>query len=271
MVARLGIGATSASAIIFSVLLATNFVAYVASQDRERLYYQADAENALSVNAIALTGATGANVLFAAQALLGSGNLTCSAASAAATQAIGRFSDLQRSGGLTVSVSARMAHGVPVGDNLSVLAPFSGTAVGEVNIALAVVMSGSDSGVGASFSKTEVHFVHLPVRLESLTRDCLGAFHNISQAITTTTAPNCTVVAIAPLLRSASQGPASLAESDGFSLRVDFAVIPGVSCTIGLRVSLEQAAIEGPGGYFNAGVEEAGSVSFEQAASSRQA
>ena len=271
MVARLGVGATTASAVIFSVLLVSNLLVFAASQDRERLYSQSNAADSLGDQAAVLMAAGGVNVLLEAQTLFGAGVLGCPGALSAAGWIVGQLSDHQRSGGLALDVSAGVAEGGLVNDNLSMLAPFNGSVPGDVDISLAMAASGADNITGATLSRTEFHVVHLPVRLQSLAADCVSAFARVSDAVSNTPAPNCTVGAITPVMEALSRGPASSAAADGFGFSLGFSVTSGAVCTVGLQVSLQQPEVQGPGGPFTVRVQEGGLVAFGQPSSPQRA
>lgn len=268
MVRRLGIAAASASAVIFSILLASNLLVFAASQGRERMYLQADSADSLADNAEALMGAGGTNVLMEAQAALASTPLDCHSASGAVASIIGGLSDSQRSGDLFVNVSSSPYGGGTVGDNLSMLAPFGGSVSGEVDISLAMVASGNDSAAGVSLARSEVHLAHLPVRLGSLVADCLAAVSSISRAISAAGPPNCTRDALAPLVEGAGDAAATAAAADGFSFGLTFSAAAGASCTVSFAVTLGQRGIQGPEGPFSIQVRAEDSVSFSPEAPS---
>lgn len=267
MVGRKGIGAAAASALIFSVLLASNFLVFEASQGRSELYLKSDAADSLADRAGALAGAGATDVLLQAQSFLGSSPLGCSSALAAAGSEIGGIGDLQRSGELTVDVSARLVQ-VSSPDNLSMVAPFEGGSTGEVDISLKVSMSANESAAGVSLNKVEVHVVHLPVRLEKLRDDCLAAVGWISQAISATS--NCTEQSAARSLESAAMGAALTAHGDGFAFGLSYTVVDGATCGVDYTVSVAQEGVQGPGGAFSVRLQESGSSAFEQPASRQQ-
>ena len=262
MVSRSGIGATTASAVLFSILLASNLLVSAASQGREAHYMQADAEDSLGDRAAALLGAGGADILLETQGFLSSRALGCSDAWAAVAKALGAQSDVQRSDGLAVSVTAGVASGGAVKDNLSMLAPFDGSVPGDLNMALEAVVSGSDGAAGVSLEWQGVHLVHIPVRLQRLAADCEDAVGRISAAVASAPAPNCTYAGASPLMESASRGPAATAEADGFAFSLGFSVVPGLSCEVGFQVVLRQLGVQGMGGPFSVQAEEGGSASF---------
>lgn len=270
MVARLGIGATTASAVLFSILLASNLLVYTASQDRARHYLQSDAEDSLEDNAEALMGAAGVNVLLEAESFFATNVLGCPGAAAAAGRATGALSDTQRSDGLTVNVAATVPGVGAGGDPLPMLAPFDGSVPGDVDISLRITASGGDGAAGVSFEWSGVNAVHLPVRLQDLARDCEAAYGAISEAVRSTPAPNCTYLAVAPMIRGAGAGPASAAAADGFSFSLDFAVERGSGCTVSLQVGVQQEGVQGPGGPFTVRLQEGGSATFGQPPSAPQ-
>lgn len=270
MAARLGIGATTASAVLFSILLASNLLVYAASQDRARHYLQSDAEDSLGDSAEALMGAGEMNVLLEAQSFFAAEVLSCPGATAAAGRAIAALSDTQDSGGLTVNVAAALSGTGAGGDPLPMLAPFAGSAPGDFGISLRVTASGGDGAAGVSFEWSGVGAVHLPVRLQDLARDCETAYGAISKAVRSTSAPNCTYPDVAPVVRGASAGPASAAEADGFRFSLGFSVARGPGCTVHFRVGVQQEGVPGPGGPFTVRLQEGGSATFGQPPSARQ-
>lgn len=267
MVRRLGVAASSASALIFAALLLSNLVVFAASQGRETLYSQSDAGDSLRVNSIALMGAAATNVLIEAQASLASRVLSCSTASQDVSNMIGRLSDVQRSGPVTVTATATAGANAAADDNLSIAAPFNGSLSGDLGVSVRMSVSGNSTGAGVSIHKTEVHLVHLPVRLLLLAGDCVDAVAYLSGAISTTVASNCTSAAVAPLIDRASRVPASTAAADGFIFSLGYAVSAGASCVVSFDVQIQQAGIQGPAGTFSVRAQEGGSASFAQPAS----
>ena len=262
MVKRLGIGAASASAVIFSVILLSNFALYTASQDRERLYSQSDAEHSFVVSAVALMGATGANLLLEAQSAIGSETLDCSTATAIVASEIGSLGDVQRAGDLSVFAYSR---GVAVGystDNLSMLAPFNGSVASDLGVSVGMHAVGRDDSSGVSMSKFESHLVHLPVRLGSLVANCLGSLQTLSKAVSSTHLANCTTSTVTPILSKVTLGLAANASREGFQLGIGFAIASAKPCSVSIHVSIEQADVQGLGGAFSVRLQTEGLASF---------
>ena len=269
MVARLGIGATVAAAIIFSILLVSNVLVFAASQDRQRLYSISDAEDSLEDSATALMGAGGANMLVEAQAAVSSGPLGCQTAKATAAAAVGGLSDIQQSGGTKVISTTSLAPDESAGDNLTMLVPFDGSIQGELDLSISMVASGASLGGEVSISKTEVHLVHLPVELDRLAGDCVEALDGMVQTLSAEYPSNCTSYAVGPLVMEAAQSAATLVDADGFAFGFVYAVVPGAGCGVSLQVWVQQTGIEGPGGTFTVKVGQGAIASFEQPTSAR--
>lgn len=269
MVVRIGIGATAAAAVVFSILLASNIIVVAASQDRERLYSVSDAEDSLGEGAVALTGAGAMNILLEAQAALAARPLDCQNAPGAAAAMVGNLSDLQEYGGLTVSSTARLAQG-PGRDNLTMAAPFAGSVPGEVDISVSMTASGSSLSGEVTFGKSEVHFFHLPVQLNRLSSDCVWALTGVLDALSAEAPSNCTRGAIGPLVLNASRRAEAAVAADGFAFTLSYALVPGGSCGVSLRVQVQQAGVEGPGGPFTVKLEGGGVAFFGQSASAQK-
>jgi hypothetical protein len=250
MVRRHGVGATVAAAIVFSVILVSNLAIFAASQDRARLYVQANAEGSMSAEFVVLSAAGGAEALSAAAQALGSGPLACSTATRALNIELGLFSYIQERAGVTVSVRTRAVVGGSAADNLSMLSPFNGLAPGDLGIRLNLTASGSDAGAGVSFNKHETHYAHLPVRFSAGVADCTEAVALVEEAASGTDPVNCTRQWVDPIMRAAVLTPASEASADGFSFRLDYSITASAGCSVVFTVTLEQDGIQGPSGTF---------------------
>ncbi|MDG7007330.1 MAG: hypothetical protein JRN06_03680 [Nitrososphaerota archaeon] len=270
MVVRVGIGATAAAAVIFTILLVSNALVFAASQDREHLYSVSNAEDSLGGTAAALMGAGGMNILLDAQSALAGRTLDCQAARAEAAAAIGNLSDFQHSGGVTVVSTARLAPEVPAGDNLSLLAPFNGSVAGELDISISMVATGRSPSGEVSLGKSEAHLVHIPIELDRLSADCLRALEGMAHTLSTEVPANCTSGAVDPFVQEASSSAGAAVSADGFGFGLEYTMVPGKDCGVGLLVWIRQAGIEGPGGPFTVQVEEEGLAFFGQPASAQR-
>lgn len=261
---RLGVGATSASAIIFSILLVSNLLVFASSQDRERLLTQADEADSLADGATALVGAGATNILVRSQGFLSSGPLGCSTAVGSAASFVNGLTDIQRSAGLVVVTSAVLVDAGSVNDNLPLLSPFNGTVPGEFDISLESSVTGGLAAAGVSFTRSESHIAHLPLRLEKLVGDCTAGLNQVSETLSATTVHNCTIKFVSPVVARAIQGAEAAAAADGFQLVVSYTLVQGPPCGIDFRVSVAQEGVQGPGGGFSTLVEEGGFSYFGQ-------
>ena len=262
MVNRAGIAATSASAIVFSILLLSNFAIYVASENRATLYSQADFENYLGSYAVSFAGASGANVLTGVQSFLSSQTFNCTSAPSVIAGEMGAMKDSQSTSYINETASAQEAPESAAPDNLSSLAPFNGSLPGVLDVSLDVTEKGGSSPTGVWFSKTETHYLHLPVRLDAAVAECVEAVEDVVDAVSTDPLSNCTSSQVASFIGPLASELSSAASADGFLFHLVYAVTSGTSCSVGFQVSIEQANIQGIGGSFEVQLEENGTATF---------
>jgi hypothetical protein len=262
MVNRIGVGATSASALVFSVILVCNFAIYAASQDRAVLHAQADAEDLLNAEGTVLEGATVTNILLGAQSVLGSGPIYCSIAQGFVSTRLASLHDAQRTGPLSVSTSSVEVSGVDAADNLSMVFPFNGSAAGFLTLAVTSHTKTVESVAGVSLDRSVTHLVHLPVRWNAQVRDCIAAVAAISRSVSSSRASSCTSAVVPPLMANASSGPDSTARADGFDFALTYEILTDGRCAVSFTVTLGQTKIEGPGGGFSVLLEGGGVASF---------
>lgn len=262
MADRPGVGATAISAVIFAILLLSNFAVYVAAQQRSVLYSQADAEDFLADGGAAIMGAEAANILARAQSFLDSRVFYCANATAAIDGGVRGLTDRHQSGGLNVSVSAGISDVGTSADNLTMLSPFDGSVAGELTILLRVTESGGVPTSGITMSRAETHPLHLPVRLEGEERACTGAVQTLESALSSSKVANCTDSQVGPLVESASLGPVSAAPGEGYEIRISYSITQRAPCTAEFEVSVSQPDIDGPSGTFTVQMSDEGSATF---------
>lgn len=262
MVKRVGVGATAASAVIFSVVLISNLALFVGSQDRASLYAQSDAEDLLAGEAATLTGSTATNLLSEVQSIVALGPMDCFTAARDLEVAIGSLVDEQRSGTLTVRATSYEAPDLYSADDLSMLSPFNGSVSGDLNVGLSFTESSRMPVAGVTFDRNETHLAHLPVRWDSALQDCIGAVEAVVSAVSASHVSNCTVGMVGPRMAAAASGPEDSAAADGFTFGVDYSIAGETPCTVSFRISVGQPAVDGPAGEFNLLLEGRGSASF---------
>jgi len=248
---RTAVGATVASAVIFSVLLASSLSVYCATQEGHRLHLVSNAADAIADAALAIEGAGATNALLKEQALLGSQVLDCGSASATLSEEISGLGETQTSSNLTVVATASLASQGPASDNLTMLAPFGGYVEGAVNTALYEQMRGATAQLGVYFAKNESHYVHLPVRMVDMASDCSLALSEAEEAISTTVAPECTPSAVSSIIDEAVGESSSEASSSGLRLAVYSHLNGTAPCSVDVTVEVSQPSVAGPGGNFS--------------------
>ena len=263
MANRAGVGATLASAVIFSVLLASNLSVYCAAQENSRLHLVSNAEDAIADDGVASEGAAGTNILLREQALFESNVFECESATAAVSWEISKLTDVQESASLTVVTAASPVSWGPASDNLSMLAPFGGYIKGLVNTGLHEVMKAAEAPLGVSYERNETHYVHLPVRLEDMASDCDRTLSAVEGAVSITTPPECTPSVVYPIIAEAAGALSSRATGSGFRLSVHPAIVDTAPCTADVVVEVSQTNVVGPAGNFSVELLEEGAAVFE--------
>ena len=270
MVVRVGVWATAASAVIFSILLLSNVIAFSASQGREVLYTRADAADFLNDEAAALMGASGTDVLLAVQAGIAAATLGCSTALRTTADLVGALVEEQNAQGVTVTTDSALAAVGSVTDNLSSLNPFDGSVSGDLDVRLAMVVSGNLSAEGTSMAKHETHYAHLPARVAAMAADCESAYGLVRDAVSISEPANCTSEDVAPIIEGAAGLAASMVGADGFKFGLGYSISVDPTCAVKFAVHVEQTGVQGPGGPFSVQLEQEGAATFAPTVSSQQ-
>ncbi|MDG6937044.1 MAG: hypothetical protein JRN56_03215 [Nitrososphaerota archaeon] len=243
MVRRRAVGATMVAAVVFAALLVCDLAVYVAAQDRAVLYSEADASDAMHQRFLVLEAVEGADVLYGAGALLASSAFQCPSAASAIALDIGGLSGSQAAGGLGVSVRAGLGGAGYEVDNLTALAPFEGSVPGELDIVLHYAASGTD-GPGIDFTKSEVHYVHLGLRLQDAVSSCEAAAAAVAQALSRP-AGNCSSASLGAEVVGAIRSQARLASEEGFALSASYSVAAASACSVSYDLQLVQNDVRG--------------------------
>lgn len=257
MVKRSGIGASAATAVIFSVLLISNLTVFIAAQDRQKLYIQAGAEDSLSNDAHVLAAVGAAGILGRAQDFLETITFTCANAIESTTNLLASLDVMEQKDRLTVGTSASSAPSASAFDNMSALKPFDGSIAGDFDILLNVRASGADPSSGVTLERTEVHLVHLPVRLEAAASECVSGVEFLKSSLENSRPSNCTDSDIRPILSSATATLSATAASAGFGFGFRYAILHSWGCFVYFDLYITQGGIEGPHGSFSVGMQQA--------------
>lgn len=257
MVKRSGIGASAATAVIFSVLLISNLTVFIAAQDRQKLYIQAGDEDSLANDAHVLAAIGAVGILGRAQDFLGTTTFTCASAIESASSLLAGLAVMEQRDKLTVATSASSAPSVSAFDNMSALKPFDGSVSGQVDLTLSVRTSGAYPSSGVSVERTEVHLVHLPVRLESAASECLSGVKVLKSSLENSSPSNCTDSEIRPTLSRVSTFLSATAASTGFGLSFRYAILHSWGCFVYFDLSITQEGVDGPHGSFSVVMQQA--------------
>ena len=269
MVKRRAIGASTASAVIFSVVLLSNLAMFAASQDRASLYDTAEVEASLSDTALALTASVAVNLLTSLQSFLASTTMACSDVMGAVSSYVPTIIDREEAGGVAVTASARMTGGA-LGDNLSLLRPFNGSVPGMLDLLARFDSQGGSGSSGVWLDRTESHALHLPVMLDGGASACAEAVGLASESASATAMPNCTSTAIDSWLSSTTSSLRDAAQTDGFVLSTAVDGLASSPCSVSYLI-LAVGTFEGVSGTVSVRFEESGNATFAQPAPSPQA
>jgi len=259
---RSGVGATLAAAVVFSVILASNFAVFYAAQDDARLHALADAADTLADNAAAAEGAEAANILLSEQAFLGSHVFSCSGSSTEVSIEIADLRGTLSSANLEVDAVASTASWGPETDNLSMLVPFQGFHAGSLNTAIHYTISGGVNALAVFYHKNETHYVNLPVGISELAEVCNRSMDDIRGAVSSAQLAICTESAVSSFVAQATAGDSSDAKEMGFDFSVSAAVDNQWSCSFTVRVLIAQDNISGLAGNFSLQMQEGALLVF---------
>lgn len=257
MVRRSGIGASAATTVVFSVLLISNFTVFVAAQDRQRLYIQAGVVDSLSDDAHILAAVGAVGILGRAQDFLEATTFTCASAIESTSNLLASLTIIEQKDKLTIATTASSAPSSSAFDNMSALKPFDGSVAGEVDISLNIRASSAYLSSGVSVERTEVHLVHLPVRLETAASDCVSGVEILKSSLENSRPSNCTDSDIRPILSSVTATLSATAASAGFGLGIGYAIVHSWGCFVYFDLHITQGGIDGPHGSFTVRMQQA--------------
>jgi hypothetical protein len=267
MVRRRGLGATVSAAVVFSIILISNFTVMFAAQDSRRLAALSDEETSLVDDALVLEGTGGLSILGRVQAFLASETLGCNTALQTVGSFIGGLSDVQRNGSLTVHETAALAPGVSLADNMSILQPYNGSVEGNLDFSIKIVATTVRPSDGVSYDRNETHLVNLPAHLPSAASLCEGSEQSIEDFLRASSSSNCTPGRLSGLIRTASASPAGEASNAGLGFNVTYSLSSTTPCIADFTIHVYQSGVPGPEGSFSFGLAEAGSATMENASS----
>lgn len=260
MAVRSGVGATLASAVVFSLMLMAQLVVLTGAEGRERLVLTADLESMTNVNETVLAASRVLEALDVLQGYLTRTPLNCSTAVQSADAEMVSMSSSTTWGGIVVSQAIGPASNTNQADNMTILSPFNGLVAGMLGVRDAMSSSTVGSYPQVTFHRYEVHEFHLPVKLGLMASFCLSATSQIDSAVHSFHITTCNATAIDTLMDSESGDIGNGAEGLGVSAGLRYNVL-SPSCRIVFMLRVEQEEIPGPLGEFAVTVEHEGAAS----------
>ena len=258
MATRKAVAASIASSIIFSSLLVSNFVVYSGAAENFRLVSLATEEQAFRVQAALATGISLLDLIDGAQNLLSSGSFACSNATDSVAQVLSSESVNIGAGSLRSHSTVTLAPDGNSTDDLAGLQPFNGSVDGMTNLEATTLAQGAAPDGSVSYYASEQHFLNIPLRLGSLTGQCLGAEAEFAAAVGGLGGNMCNSTVLPGAASAVAASVSRSAAADGFVVSVSYFVTSAQPCRVGYWISAQQQNIQGPEGAFTFTEEESG-------------
>ena len=254
---RRAVGATIASMLLFGSLLISNFVLVSAQQERMQLFSVADQEDALYDQGLAIKSVALVDLLDGVQIGLSSATLPCSTTFSALSSLVGSLSvSIDDSYGVA-EASARLASVGSASDNLTALKPFLGSIPGHLDLLAAVKVHLESRGGVATYSKSETHYLNLPIGLERVVSFCQGSVAEVARVLDALGSNLCNATAVRSALTSLQLELAERATGLGLTTELWFSIAVPPYCGVDYSVHVSEAGVPGPLGPFTWSVEEA--------------
>ncbi len=260
---RVGFGATFASAIIFSVLLISNFAILIGSDQRARLTAESDAESYLYDRVQVMAGAEGITLLEQVQTLVSSRVFPCPGLPAAVASAVGMIQTSQTEGALTVNVSLTNGPNYTRSEDKGIYQPYNGSVRGSLNVFLTATELTTSSLFGVQFHESETSYLTLPARLSAIESYCEASISSIASDLGKVPTKGCNSTDISATTSAENQLLEQNAEAAGLASRISYSILGGPKCVVGYVLEVSQRGIAGPGGPFTLTAEGGGTVLLE--------
>ena len=245
-----------AATLVFSTLMLSNLTLFAAATQRERLSLTVNSESLLSDTATVLGGTVGLGLLESLQNFLSAGPVQCSNAAQTLDNYSSSLSDSGILNGTYVKASMSPGEDGYEPDNFSILNPFNGSEPGALNVELTIRWSGSSPLNDASYSKLEVHRLHLPVRFGLMDTFCNDSVGQVESLLEGQTFGSCVYSAIEPPLGVLATGLQSQASAEGLTFSLTDSVDNSHGCAVSFTIVVEQRGAAGPDGAFNPRLEQ---------------
>jgi len=258
MATRKAVAASIAAAILFSSMMVTNYVVFSGAAENFRLVSLATEERDYHVQAVTATGIAVLDLLDGAQELLSASRFNCSGVAESVANLVGSEIVRFRWGGLAVSSTLSLAGDGDQPDNLTALHPFNGSVAGSTNLQSTTFVDGGAPDGSVEYNRSEVHLLNIPLRLESLTGQCLEAERDLTAAALGLGGEMCNYSSLSVAGSRVESEVAQAASANGFSVSVTYWITSVQPCTVGYHIEATQQGVSGPQGAFDFTEQESG-------------
>jgi hypothetical protein len=260
MASRRAVAASVASVALFSSLILSNYIIFSGGVQGLRSDSLAAQERAYFDKALVLRSLTVLDLIDGAQVLITSGHFSCSDADGEIRQLLATERVELTSGGISSVSGISLAPDATAADNLTTLRPFAGAVGGWINMMTNSRVRGESPDGTVVYDKAEVHLLALPLRLNSLSADCIATWSRLLSALGALGRNLCNSTILSREVASASSAASLKGGEDGFSVSVGYGIVSTRPCGVGFTVTAAQTDIEGTAGNFRFTEEEAGLV-----------
>ncbi|MDA4117471.1 MAG: hypothetical protein OK455_03920 [Thaumarchaeota archaeon] len=260
--AHKAIAATLASVLLFTALVVADSTMMAAENNllsSEQLSHIESRELLLGES---LAGASSVQLLSQVQDYVSSHAAGCSELQQYLGSISAQYSTHGEDSGINYSagaeaVTAQPGYLPPHGDNLSLVAPFSGFVSGELDLVASVHVSEKGGGGAVIRQKDEVHLLHLPVSPGAASSLCTFSLGSLSRTLSS----SCNATVVQASFEAVLPRLVQQAASQGFALTAGWGFLGGgAGCSVSYWVTLVEYGIEGVTGTFDWTVQGSGTT-----------
>jgi hypothetical protein len=184
--ARKAIAATAASVLLFSMLVAADASLVMAQDNAASSARLAQLESSEALIGMSAAGTVSFDVLAQAQQYISTNVAMCDSLQSYFSAMTPSASTSGERDGIHFAADAVAKATSPDSsspDNLTLLAPFSGNARGDLNLQESLSFTAVSAGGTVSFSRTEAHSLEIPVKVDSASSVCSTSMASLATAL----------------------------------------------------------------------------------------
>ena len=246
--ARKAVAATLASVVLFTALLVADSTVMAAQDNLSSSALTARIEVRERVFAFTMAGELSMRVLAQVEAFLASAPAECEslphylATLSAADSLTGEDAGIRYSANSTVA----SAQAAPIGDNLTLVFPFSGGSPGALSLSETLSINQEGGGGSVDLARHELHFLNIPISPDIASELCAVVGGSLATALR----QSCNSTLAGAAFDSALTSLVQVAESRGFDLAAGWAPA-GAECSASYWFTLVDSGVRGPTGSFD--------------------